>query len=207
MLNNTIKLKNYAWLVIVLIGALAYTLYLNYNLKEDLEYYKGYYRSVAVKYIQEIMEKPEMTAPDMEVTSVDFDSNMLLFQDLDGTQFSLRDFQDKILFINYWATWCNPCLAEMPNMAELYNEYKDNNEIVFLYLSKEDTQTIIDYIPKDESLKYLPIYKIITDDDLFATSGIPTTFIVNRKGEILVKDVGSALWNDSSVVNYINNLL
>ena len=207
MLNNTIKLKNYAWLVIVLIGALAYTLYLNYNLKEDLEYYKGYYKSVAVKYIQEIMEKPEMTAPDMEVTSVDFDSNMLLFQDLDGTQFSLRDFQDKILFINYWATWCNPCLAEMPNMAELYNEYKDNNEIVFLYLSKEDTQTIIDYIPKDESLKYLPIYKIITDDDLFATSGIPTTFIVNRKGEILVKDVGSALWNDSSVVNYINNLL
>lgn len=207
MFNNTIKLKNYAWLVIVLIGALAYTLYLNYNLKEDLEDYKGYYKSVAVKYIQEIMEKPEMTAPDMEVTSVDFDSNMLLFQDLDGTQFSLRDFQDKILFINYWATWCNPCLAEMPNMAELYNEYKDNNEIVFLYLSKEDAQTIIDYIPKDESLKYLPIYKIITDDDLFATSGIPTTFIVNRKGKILVKDVGSALWNDPSVVNYINNLL
>ena len=56
-------------------------------------------------------------------------------------------------------------------------------------------------------MKDLPIYKIITDDDLFATSGIPTTFIVNRKGEILVKDVGSALWNDPSVVNYINNLL
>jgi len=207
MLNNTIKLKNYAWLVIVLIGALAYTLYLNHNLKQDLEDYKEYYKSVAVKYIQQIMEKPEMTAPEMEVTTVDFDSSMLLFQDLDGTQFSLRDFQNKILFINYWATWCNPCLAEMPNMAELYNQYKDNNEIVFLYLSKEKSQTIIDYIPKDESLKELPIYKIITDDDLFTTSGIPTTFIVNRKGEILVKDVGSALWNDLSVINYINNLL
>jgi len=207
MLNNTIKLKNYAWLVIVLIGALAYTLYLNHNLKQDLEDYKGHYKSVAVKYIQQIMEKPEMTAPEMEVTTVDFDSSMLLFQDLDGTQFSLRDFQNKILFINYWATWCNPCLAEMPNMAELYNQYKDNNEIVFLYLSKEKSQTIIDYIPKDESLKELPIYKIITDDDLFTTSGIPTTFIVNRKGEILVKDVGSALWNDLSVINYINNLL
>tara|TARA_B100000427_G_scaffold147781_1_gene122840 strand:- start:683 stop:1306 length:624 start_codon:yes stop_codon:yes gene_type:complete len=207
MVNNTIKLKNHSGLIIVLAGALAYTLYLNHNLKEDLEDYKGYYKSIAVKYIQEIMEKPEMTAPEMEVTSVDFDSNMLLFQDLDGTKFSLRDFQNKILFINYWATWCNPCLAEMPSMAELYNEYKDNNEIVFLYLSKEKAQTIIDYIPKDESLKDLPIYKIITDDDLFATSGIPTTFIVNRKGEILVKDVGSALWNDPSVVNYINNLL
>ena len=156
------------------------------------------------------MDKPELSAPDpeeMEVTTIDFESNMLLFNDLEGNEFSLRNFENKVLFINYGATWCNPCLAEMPNMAELYNEYKDNNEIVFLYLSKEDAQTIIDYIPKDESLKYLPIYKIITDDDLFATSGIPTTFIVNRKGKILVKDVGSALWNDSSVVNYINNLL
>ena len=144
MLNNTIKLKNYLGLIIVLAVALAYTLYLNHDLKQELEDYKDYYKSVAVKYIQEIMEKPEMTAPEMEVASVDFDSNMLLFQDLDGTQFSLRDFQDKILFINYWATWCNPCLAEMPNMAELYSQYKDNNEIVFLYLSKEEAQTIID---------------------------------------------------------------
>ena len=205
-----IKLANYQGLLIVLVGALAYLLYINYNLEQDLEDYKGYYKTVAIKYVQEIMEKPELSVPDpeeMEVTTIDFESNMLLFKDLEGNEFSLRNFENKVLFINYWATWCNPCLAEMPSMAELYNQYKENNNIVFLYLSKEDADTIIDYIPKDDSLGQLPIYKVVTDDDLFSTRGIRTTFIVNRNGEIVIKDVGSAVWNDQSVVDYLDNLL
>lgn len=205
-----IKLANYQGLLIVLVGALAYLSYTNYNLEQDLEEYKGYYKTIAIKYVQEIMEKPELSVPDpeeMEVTTIDFESNMLLFQDLEGNEFSLRNFENKVLFINYWATWCNPCLAEMPSMAELYNQYKENDNIVFLYLSKEDADTIIDYIPKDDSLGQLPIYKVVTDDDLFSTRGIPTTFIVNRNGEIVIKDVGSAVWNDQSVVDYLDNLL
>ena len=205
-----IKLANYQGLLIILVGALAYLSYTNYNLEQDLEEYKGYYKTIAIKYVQEIMDKPELSAPDpeeMEVTTIDFESNMLLFNDLEGNEFSLRNFENKVLFINYWATWCNPCLAEMPNMAELYNQYKENDNIVFLYLSKEDADTIIDYIPKDDSLGELPIYKIVTDDDLFSTRGIPTTFIVNRNGEIVIKDVGSAVWNDQSVIDYLDKLL
>ena len=205
-----IKLANYQGLLIILVGALGYLSYTNYNLEQDLEDYKGYYKTIAIKYVQEIMEKPELSAPDpeeMEVTNVDFESNMLFFQDLEGNEFSLRNFENKVLFINYWATWCNPCLAEMPSMAELYDQYKENDNIVFLYLSKEDTDTIIDYIPKDDSLGQLPIYKVVTDDDLFSTRGIPTTFIVNRNGEIVIKDVGSAVWNDQSVVDYLDKLL
>ncbi len=205
-----IKLANYQGLLIILVGALGYLSYTNYNLEQDLEDYKGYYKTIAIKYVQEIMEKPELSAPDpeeMEVTNVDFESNMLFFQDLEGNEFSLRNFENKVLFINYWATWCNPCLAEMPSMAELYNQYKENDNIVFLYLSKEDTDTIIDYIPKDDSLGQLPIYKVVTDDDLFSTRGIPTTFIVDRNGEIVIKDVGSAVWNDQSVVDYLDKLL
>jgi thiol-disulfide isomerase/thioredoxin len=207
---RTIKLANYQGLLIVLVGALAYLLYTNYNLEQDLEDYKEHYKTIAIKYVQETMEKPELSIPDpeeMEVTTIDFESNMLLFKDLEGNEFSLRNFENKVLFINYWATWCNPCLAEMPSMAELYNQYKENNNIVFLYLSKEDADTIIDYIPKNLSLEQLPIYKIVTDDDLFSTRGIPTTFIVNRNGEIVVKDVGSAAWNDQSVVDYLDKLL
>ena len=205
-----IKLANYQGLLIVLVGALAYLLYTNYNLEQDLEDYKEHYKTIAIKYVQEIMEKPELSIPDpeeMEVTTIDFESNMLLFKDLEGNEFSLRNFENKVLFINYWATWCNPCLAEMPSMAELYNQYKENNNIVFLYLSKEDADTIIDYIPKDDSLGQLPIYKVVTDDDLFSTRGIPTTFIVNRNGEIVIKDVGSAAWNDQSVIDYLDKLL
>ncbi|MBL6912011.1 MAG: TlpA family protein disulfide reductase [Candidatus Marinimicrobia bacterium] len=189
---------------------LSYLSYEQYNLNQELEKWKGHYKSVAISYVKELMEAPELKAPTLEemtTTVVDFDFNLLQFEDLEGSEFSLRDFKGKTLFINYWATWCNPCLAEMPSMVKLYEQYKDNEDIVFLYLSKESRDTIIDYIPKDEALAKLPLYKIITDDELFSTRGIPTTFIVDSSGEILVKDVGSAKWDDQSVINYIDNIL
>ena len=81
------------------------------------------------------------------------------------------------------------------------------DDIVFLYLSREELNAIKNYIPKDESLQKLPIYKIITDDEFFATSGIPTTFIINSDGKVIVKDLGSAFWNDESVFKFIDNLI
>ena len=190
--------------------ALSYLSYEQYKLGKQLNEWKNYYNSIAISNVQAIMEPPELKVPnpkDMDVTLVDFDVNLLQFEDLNGSQFSLRDFKGKTLFINYWATWCNPCLAEMPSMVELYNQYKDNQDIVFLYLSKENRNTIIDYLPKDEILSQLPLYKIISDDELFSTRGIPTTFIVDSSGEVVVKDVGSAIWNDQSVIDYLNNIL
>ena len=190
--------------------AIATLYYQYYTTHKSLEEYKDYYKNVSVLYIQEIMEIPELKSPDPKnrpITKVDLETNILQFEDLEGNKFSLRDFEGKTLFINYWATWCNPCLAEMPAMAELYEEFKDNEDIVFLYLSKEDMDVITDYIPKDESLQKLPLYKVITDDELFKTRGIPTTFIVDKSGEILVEDVGSASWNDEEVINYLRSII
>ena len=202
--------KNLYLIIVLMVIALSYLSYEQYKLGKQLNEWKNYYNSIAISNVQAIMEPPELKVPnpkDMDVTLVDFDVNLLQFEDLEGSQFSLRDFRGKTLFINYWATWCNPCLAEMPSMVELYNQYKDNQDIVFLYLSKENRNTIIDYIPKDETLSQLPLYKIISDDELFSTRGIPTTFIVDSSGEVVVKDVGSAIWNDQSVIDYLNNIL
>ncbi|MDG1089874.1 MAG: TlpA disulfide reductase family protein [Candidatus Marinimicrobia bacterium] len=202
--------KNLYLIIVLMVIALSYLSYEQYKLGKQLNEWKNYYNSIAISNVQAIMEPPELKVPnpkDMDVTLVDFDVNLLQFEDLNGSQFSLRDFKGKTLFINYWATWCNPCLAEMPSMVELYNQYKDNQDIVFLYLSKENRNTIIDYLPKDETLSQLPLYKIISDDELFSTRGIPTTFIVDSSGEVVVKDVGSAIWNDQSVIDYLNNIL
>ena len=187
--------------------------FLSYKFNEvnnDLKKYKEYYKDLSVMYLNEVIEAPKLEPPsaqDMKVTTIDFDSNVLQFSDLENNIFTIQDFKGKNLFINYWATWCNPCLAEMPYMAELYENYKDEEDIIFLYLSREKLETIKNYIPKDESLQQLPIYKIITDDEFFATSGIPTTFIINSDGEVIVKDLGSAFWNDESVFKFIDNLI
>ena len=200
-------------LKITIAGMAICILFLSYKFSEvntDLKKYKGYYKDLSVMYLNEVIDAPELKKPssrEMKVTTIDFESNMLQFSDLENNIFSIQNFKGKNLFINYWATWCNPCLAEMPYMAELYERYKDEEDIIFLYLSREKLETIKDYIPKDESLQQLPIYKIVTDDEFFATSGIPTTFIVNSDGEVIVKDLGTAFWNDESVFKFIDNLV
>ena len=200
-------------LKIIIAGMSICIVFLSYKFNEvnnDLKKYKEYYKDLSVMYLNEVIEAPKLEPPsaqDMKVTTIDFDSNVLQFSDLENNIFTIQDFKGKNLFINYWATWCNPCLAEMPYMAELYENYKDEEDIIFLYLSREKLEVIKNYIPKDESLQQLPIYKIITDDEFFATSGIPTTFIVNSDGEVKVKDLGSAFWNDESVFKFIDNLI
>ena len=200
-------------LKIIIAGMSICVVFLSYKFNEvnnDLKKYKEYYKDLSVMYLNEVIEAPNLEPPsaqDMKVTTIDFDSNVLQFSDLENNIFTLQNFKGKNLFINYWATWCNPCLAEMPYMAKLYENYKDEEDIIFLYLSREKLEVIKNYIPKDESLQQLPIYKIITDDEFFATSGIPTTFIVNSDGEVIVKDLGSAFWNDESVFKFIDNLI
>ena len=197
-------------IIIILIIILSFLSYKYNDTNKELKKYKEYYKDLSIMYLNEVIEAPKLEAPtaqDMKVTTIDFESNMLQFSDLENNIFTIQNFKGKNLFINYWATWCNPCLAEMPYMAELYENYKDEEDIIFLYLSREKLEVIKNYIPKDESLQQLPIYKIITDDEFFATSGIPTTFIVNSDGEVIVKDLGSAFWNDESVFKFIDNLI
>ena len=199
-------------LYVIILGmgiALAFLGYKYVTTNNDLKKYKGYYKDLSITYLNEIMEAPalEPSLKDGNIISIDFETNALQFADLDSKMFSIQDFKGKTLFINYWATWCNPCLAEMPSMADLYERYSSNDDIVFLYLSREELKTIQEYIPKDESLQKIPIYKVVTDDEFFATTGIPTTFIINSSGDLIVKDVGSAFWNDQSVFNFIDNLL
>ena len=189
---------------------IAFLSYKFYEVNNDLKDYKKYYKELSIMYLNEVIEAPKLEVPsseDMKVSTIDFESNMLQFSDLDNNIFTIQDFKGKNLFINYWATWCNPCLAEMPYMAELYENYQYQDDLIFLYLSREKLDTIKNYIPKDESLQNLPIYKIVTDDEFFATSGIPTTFIINSKGKVVVKDVGSAFWNDESVFKFLDQLI
>ena len=202
--------KIFKIIIAIMTICIALVSYKFYEVNNDLKKYKEYYKDLSIMYLKEVIEAPKLEPPssqEMEVSTIDFESNMLQFSDLDNNIFNIQKFKGKNLFINYWATWCNPCLAEMPYMVELYEKYKNEKDIIFLFLSREELKTIKNYIPKDENLQRLPLYKIITDDEFFATSGIPTTFIIDSSGEVLVKDLGTAFWNDKSVFTFIDSLI
>ncbi|WP_323788517.1 TlpA disulfide reductase family protein [Psychroserpens sp.] len=127
-------------------------------------------------------------------------------RDVSAINFDFNSAKGKVVVINFWATWCPPCIAEMPSMELLYQKYKDNADVVFLFVSNEDVLVIKKFMSKKEySFK---VYQSLTDyPKEFDVTSIPRTFVIDKKGEIVIDKSGPADWNNESVTNTLDNLL
>ncbi len=111
--------------------------------------------------------------------------------------------ENKVVFVSFWATWCPPCIAEMPSMQKLYDDYKD--KATFLFVTNEDWAKVQKfYIDKGYNL---PTYNQKTQSpELFYSKTVPTTFIVDKKGKIVIKKTGAANWNSDKVRKLLDKL-
>ena len=113
-------------------------------------------------------------------------------QDLEGKPVSLSDYKGKVVFIDFWATWCPPCRASIPAVENLYEQYKDNEDFVVLGINlQEDKDTILQFMKK-QKMNYpvlLSDKKVISN---YKISSIPRFFIIDKNGEIYNKYVGFA---------------
>jgi len=125
-------------------------------------------------------------------------------KDMTGEVIRLSDYSGKVVFVNLWATWCPPCIAEMPNLQKLYNDYGD--KVVFLFVSNEQIEVIQAFLEKKELT--LPAYVPATEYPKdFETRSIPTTFIINKKGEIVIGRKGVAQWNSKRIRGVLDALI
>ncbi len=121
-----------------------------------------------------------------------------------GDDVTLEDFKGKPVFLNFWATWCPPCIAEMPSIQKLYNEYKD--EIAFVLISSEGTDVIHAFMDKHEYT--LPVYSLESGvPAVFETSTIPSTYLIGPTGRVLIKKTGAARWDSRKMKTLIDDLL
>lgn len=111
--------------------------------------------------------------------------------DLDGNQVTLSDLRGKIVFINFWATWCPPCRAEMPEIEAVYQEYKDKGVVVIGVDIAEPESTVRQYIQQggfswtfvlDSTGEVASDYQIVA---------IPTSFFLDREGIIKAVNIGA----------------
>ena len=105
--------------------------------------------------------------------------------------------------INLWATWCPPCVAEMPSFQKLHEDY--SHKVDFVFLSQEPLGTIQAFIDKNNYT--LPVFQQTEVlPETLESRELPTTFIINAEGEIIVKKIGAANWNSNQVRELLNSL-
>ena len=123
---------------------------------------------------------------------------------LQGEDFNLGDFKGKVIFLNFWATWCPPCRAEMPGIQDLYNDYKD--KVSFILVSNETPGKIIPFLnSKSFNLPvYTPLYQT---PQIFESNSIPTTFIISKDGKIVLKDTGAKKWDGQKARILLDKLI
>tara|TARA_R110000787_G_scaffold32138_17_gene84987 strand:- start:2414 stop:2977 length:564 start_codon:yes stop_codon:yes gene_type:complete len=124
--------------------------------------------------------------------------------DSSNNQFDFNQAKGKVVFINLWATWCPPCIAEMPSMQKIYDEYGDS--VIFLFVSKENTKRVTTFLNRKNLT--IPSYLPITSNPKEITSNsIPATYIIDKKGFIVIEKRGAANWNGNSVRELLDRLL
>ncbi|MDO5977526.1 TlpA family protein disulfide reductase [Flavivirga spongiicola] len=118
--------------------------------------------------------------------------------------FNFEETKGKVVLVNFWATWCPPCIAEMPSMQALYNDYKDRIE--FIFVSNEDDAVINQFLNKNNYT--FKVYNPLTKyPESFDVTSIPRTFLIDKQGDIVIDKGGAANWNSDTVRKTIDDLL
>ncbi len=112
-------------------------------------------------------------------------------QDLDGKTVQLSDFKGKVVVLDFWATWCPPCRAEIPDFIALQNQYRDKGLVVVGVSLDQGGPGVVSSFAKSQGMNY-PV--VMGTDDVAALYGdiqaIPTTFVIDRSGKVVAKHEG-----------------
>lgn len=129
------------------------------------------------------------------------------FIDAAGKTATTSDLKGKVVFINFWASWCPPCRAEMPSLNELYKKLKDDNRFVFLFINEDKDKTKVkQYLQKNDFA--IPLYTSIGDVPSEIFSGtLPTTIVVDKQGKIVLNHTGMAGYNTNAFIKQLKDLL
>jgi thiol-disulfide isomerase/thioredoxin len=116
-------------------------------------------------------------------------------KDLNGQQVSLSDFRGKIVFLNFWTTWCYACRIEMPDMEKLHQKFK-NKDFAMVSINLQESASQVKQFFKDFKLTFTAL--LDSDGEVgahFMITAIPTTFILNKEGIIIGKVMGPREWD------------
>ena len=130
------------------------------------------------------------------------------FVDLTGSEVSLAQFTGKIVLVNLWATWCEPCLREMPSLERLQSRLGDKIVVVAISEDRGGSKTVEPFIGK-LGLKSVKIYLDPKSamERAFKVQGLPTSFLIDREGRVLGRVEGAAEWDKPKLLGILKSFL
>lgn len=135
-------------------------------------------------------------------------ANLEVVDAVTNRKLSLTDFKDKVLFINFWATWCQPCREEMPSIEGLFKHFLDNKDFTMLtILFRDDPQTGINYLKQNRFNFPLMLDMGGQTARAYGLTGVPETYIVDKKGILREKIIGPYQWDSPEALELISRLL
>jgi len=129
----------------------------------------------------------------------------VVFKDINNRDVNLDDFKNQLLILNFWATWCAPCIEELPSLDLLQSQKNLNNlKIIPINIGQENIEKSKTFF-KDLNIKNLNIYHDPTVDlaKKFALRGIPTSIIINKKGQEFARVLGYLNFNDKNFITWL----
>ncbi|MGK0290074.1 MAG: thiol-disulfide isomerase/thioredoxin [bacterium] len=134
----------------------------------------------------------------------------IIFTDLEGKEHTLAEFRGKVVFLNFWATWCFPCRKEMPDMDELYFKMKSSKNFKILALDLGETSATVKKFLKEYPYSF-PIGLAKNTETLQkflggARAGLPTTFVIDKKGYVIARVLGPRIWKKPELIRYFQHI-
>lgn len=124
--------------------------------------------------------------------------------DAEGMPVTFGAVKGQVVFLNFWATWCKPCIQEMPEIQKLYNDY--GSEVAFLLVTKEDSSKVKPFLNRRKF--DIPIFYSKSDiPKKIDSKTLPTTYIIDKNGKIIVAESGAKPWNSEKYRTLIDELL
>lgn len=125
-----------------------------------------------------------------------------------GQKVKFRDYEGRVLFVNFWATWCAPCREEVPSIETLHRElFSDRRFAMVTILYKDNPKSAYDYM-KGNGYSF-PVFtdQNGTTAERFRVTGVPETYLIDKKGVLRKRVIGSLDWNAAETRAFVNTLL
>lgn len=161
----------------------------------------GFHLRVWANKVIAMTMSADLVDDEEQITLEDYHWNLV---DLNGKRTDFQSMKGKVAVVNVWATWCPPCVAELPSFVELYGSYGD--KVIFAFVANDERDKVEAFLKKKGY--ELPVYfQASAAPEELTSNSIPATYIISKSGKIVVDEKGAANWNSERTRALLDELI